>query len=264
MNKEKIQKVNRELLQKTGIDFSRYKSQELTDTIANAVTFPMFFAKAIRRPIGILLLLIFVAIVVADNTFQKLFLIFPGLVLAVINGFLIGLVIFIRRIRNDMSKVFMISSELTLQAVKDISTAKSKLKDSAANFPNLFEIFKGINTVVILPMVLQTLEGKIPIVGRLLARITERFFGLVEAMLLIGVKNRVEQVQELISHETPEQITEWIQRVEQIVEIAKTRTIQVVNKASLVIAFPLMTVSTVVFLASAAILYAAYTLLGSK
>jgi len=40
MKKEQINEINDSLLKKTGVDFSRYRNKELTDALANAVTFP--------------------------------------------------------------------------------------------------------------------------------------------------------------------------------------------------------------------------------
>ena len=67
MKQEKIQGINDELLRKTGVDFSRYRNQELTDTIANALTFPLYFARSILRPVGLFLLLTVIAIAIAER-----------------------------------------------------------------------------------------------------------------------------------------------------------------------------------------------------
>jgi hypothetical protein len=63
MRAERIKQVNDELLRRTGVDFSRYRNQELVDAVANAVTFPLFFARSVSRSVGAFLLAVCVGIV---------------------------------------------------------------------------------------------------------------------------------------------------------------------------------------------------------
>jgi hypothetical protein len=262
MKPESIQKINQSLLQQTSIDFSRYRNQELLETIANAATFPLFFARSISRPIVLLIILTLLAVWISDSAYFKSFLVFPGLVLAVINGILLGLVIFIRRIRNDMTSVFAISSDLCVQVLKDISAARMKLSGDSAGFPSLREIFHGVNAVVVLPMLIQTLEQKIPFLGGLAARVTERFFNIVDRRLTASIKTAIAGESPPVPQATAEQMSNWLQSAERLVNTAKENISTVVRVVSRVVAFPFVAVLTIVFLLSAAIVYSAYAMLG--
>jgi hypothetical protein len=262
MKQEQIQRINDELLRKTGVDFSGYRNQELTDTIANALTFPMYFARSVTRPVGLFLLALIVAIVLADSGFFKTFLGFPGLLLAIINGFLLGLVIFVRRIRNDMDKVFAISADISLQVVRDIGSAKAKMRDGSADFSSLLEIFQGVNAIVILPIIIRTLDRKIPFLGGLAARLTERFFSVVDARLVSAIRSKSDEGQLHTAPVSPQDMADWLQTAERIVEYAKSILSQVVIKVGKVVAFPFLLVFSVVFLLSAAILYGGYVMMG--
>jgi len=262
MKKEQIQSINDELLRKTGVDFSRYRNQELTDTIANALTFPLYFARSVARPVGLFLLATIIAIVWVDSGYFKTFLGFPGLVLAIVNGVLLGLVIFVRRIRNDMDKVFAISADISLQVVRDIGSAQAKIREGSADFPSLLEIFQGVNAIIILPIIIQTLDRKVPLFGGLAARVTERFFSVVDARLVSTIRDKGDEGQQHTAPVSAEDMSEWLQTAERIVDFAKSILSQVVIKVGKVVAFPFVMVFSVVFLLSAAILYGGYAMMG--
>jgi hypothetical protein len=262
MKQEAVKRINEELIQKTGVDFSRYRNDELMDTIANAVTFPLFFARSVFRPIGLMLLAVILAIAFADSGYFKAFLGFPGFVLAIANGMLLGLVLFIHRVRDDMTRVFEISSDISLQVARDISAAKANLVDGPASFPSLLEIFQGVNAIIILPMVIQVMDRKIPLFGGLAARIAERFFDVVDARLSSVIKSRDDEGGGPVTAASPEEVSAWLGVVEQMVSYTRGGITQVVDKVSRVVAFPFTTVFIIVFLMTLAIFYAGYSLLG--
>jgi len=261
MKQEQIQKINDELLRKTGVDFSRYRNQELMDTVANAVTFPIYFARSISRPVGLFLLAAFIAIIIVDNGWFKTFLGFPGLVLAVINGFLLGLVLFVRRIRNDMDKVFTISADLSLQVVRDIAAARTNLKTGSMEIPSLLEIFQGVNAIIVLPTLIRVLDRKVPLFGGFAARVTRRFFGVVDSRLTSAIRARGIQ-QSTAAPVSPEEVSAWLDSADRLVTTGKGMISKIVDKVAIVVAFPFLAVFTVIFLVSAAILYGGYTLMG--
>ena len=262
MKQEQIQSINDELLRTTGVDFSNYRNQELNDTIANALTFPMYFARSVARPVGLFLLATIISIAVVDSGFFKTFLGFPGLVLAIVNGVLLGLVIFVRRIRNDMDKVFAISADISLQVVRDIGAARAKIRDGSAGFPSLLEIFQGVNAIIILPIIVRTLDRKIPLFGGLAARITERFFSVVDARLVSAIRANSDEGLQTTAPVSAEDVSEWLQTAERIVNYAKSILSQVVIKVGNVVVFPFLLVLSVVFLLSAVILYGGYAMMG--
>ncbi|MGA9573371.1 MAG: hypothetical protein WBS20_05430, partial [Lysobacterales bacterium] len=176
-------RINEQLKQKTGIDFSRYRDPELVEAIGNAITFPLFLVRSLTRPVGFMLLLLVLAILIANSGYFRIWLTFPGVLLAIINGIALGLVLLIRRIRNDMKKVFAISADLSLQVLRDIESARNNISSSPGSFPGMLEIFQGVNANVILPAILQTLDRKIPFLGKFIGRLTERFFNAVNSRL---------------------------------------------------------------------------------
>lgn len=260
MRQEQIRTINGELLRKTGVDFSQYRNRELTDTVANAITFPIYFARSVSRPVGLFLLVTLVAIIAVDSGWFKAFLGFPGFVLAVINGILLGLVLFVRRIRADMEKVFTLSADLSLQVVRDIGTARANQNSGSMEIPGLLDIFRGVNAIIVLPTVLQVLDRKVPLFGGLAAGVTRRFFGVVDNRLAAAVQARGEQ-QGKNAPVSPEDVSVWLNAAERLVETGKGLLSTVVDKAAAVVAFPFLAVFTIVFLVSLAIVYGGYALM---
>jgi hypothetical protein len=262
MKSANIEKINRHLLQQTGVDFSRYQNEELAETIANAISFPLFFARSISRPVSVLIVLDLLAILLSNSGYFKSFLVFPGLVLAIINGVLLGLVLFVYRIRNDMTRVFSISSDLCVQVLRDISVAKAKLANRPDGLPGMSEIFHGVNTVVILPMLIRVLERKVPFLGGLAARVTERFFRVVDKRLTASFQASGRVAPTSQSPASMEQIASWLQTTERMANAVKENIAKVVLAVSRVVAFPFITLFSVSFVISASILYMAYVLIG--
>ena len=209
-----------------------------------------------------MLLTTIIAIAFVGSGFFKTFLVFPGLVLAILNGILLGLVIFIRRIRNDMDTVFNISADISLQVMRDIAVARSNLKAGVAEFPSLLEIFQGVNAIIILPAVVRILDRKIPVFGGLATRITEKFFSIADSRLASAVKAKSVEGTSATAPLSPQDVSAWLQSAERMVEFGKNILSQVIDKVALVVAFPFLAVFTIVAVASAAILYGGYVMMG--
>jgi len=261
MEKVDPRTINEELKRKTGIDFSRYRDPELVDAIGNAITFPLFLVKSLTRPVGLILLLLVLGIALAESGYFKAWLTFPGIPLAIINGIALGLVLFIRRIRNDMKKVFAISANLSLQVLKDIESARSSLSSNPAGFPSLLEIFQGLNVNVVLPVILQTLDRKIPFFGKFIGRLTERFFNAVNKRLGRRL-DKLDANEHPSEQASPAEIAAWLQSVEKLVHAARDQISKVVDAVSRVVAFPFLGVFTLIAFLSYVIIHGGYLFLG--
>ena len=257
MKAERVKAINADMLRRTGVDLARYRNEELMDTMANAVTFPLFFVRSVSRSVGVFLLLDVVLMVVADGGLFRTVLAVPGLPLALVNGVLLGLVLFVWRIRQDMDRVFAISADLTLQVMQDIATARRQVADGG--FPGLLEIFQAVNAVVVLPVVLRTLERRVPLLGGLAVKITERFFGLVDKRLAAAIESRGPAAPAPAS---PADVSAWMQAARRAVETGRGLLSQVIEKVARIVAFPFVTLFVMVFGLSTAILYGAWLLLG--
>ena len=261
MKAERVKQVNEELLRRTGVDFSRYRNQELVDTVANAVTFPLFFARSVSRSVGAFLLTICAIIIIVESNYFETFLAFVGFPLALVNGVLLGLVLFVRRIRNDMVRVFEISGQLTLQVMSDIGAARNRLSGQGNSFPGLLEIFQGVNAIVVLPVVTGILKRRLPFFGGLAARIVERFFSLVDSRLVSAINARNEAGIVAPAPASPAEVSEWLKSAARLIESGRGLLTGIIDRVAKIVAFPFKTLFAIIFSISAAILLLAYALI---
>jgi len=261
MKAERIKQINEELLRRSGVDFSSYRDPELVATVSNAMTLPLCFARCISRPIGGLLLACCVAIVIVESNVYETFLAFVGFPLALINGVLLGLVLFVRRIRSDIGKVFEISARLTTQVIQDIGTARGRLGRGSDGFPGLLEIFQGVNAIVVLPVVTGVLRQRLPLAGGLAARVTERFFGLVDTRLAAAITTSAAAAAEAPPPASPAELAGWLQSAEKLIETGRGLLDGIIDKVARVVAFPFQTLFAIAFAVSMAILLLGYALI---
>ncbi len=248
--------LNADLLARTGIDFSRYRNPELAEAVANAVTFPVYLGRSLTRPVGWLLLAAVLAFLLSDNAFFKTLLVFPGIVLVVANGILLGLVLFVHRIGDDLKEVFRLSTDLSVQALKDIGAARSRLAGQGG-FPATLEIFQGLNAIVILPLVIETLDRRIPFFGGLAGKLTERVFGLADTRLAGRIAEAAPS-RPATTKTDPADAARWLDTAERGVKSVQGAIGRAVNGVSRIVAFPFLAVLVVVALLSAGLLYAAW------
>jgi len=249
--------INEQLKRKTGIDFSRYRDPELVDAIGNAITFPLFLVKSLTRPVGFMLLLLVLAILFTDSGYFRIWLTFPGVLLAIVNGLALGLVLFIRRIRNDMKKVFAISADLSLQVLKDIDSARNSLASNPGGFPSMLEIFQGVNANVIMPAIKQTLDRKVPVFGKFIGNLTERFFNAVNSRLGRRLK-KLDANEKPPAQASAAEIATWLQTAEKLVQAVRDQISKVVDAVSRVVAFPFLGIFVLIFLVSYVIIHGGY------
>lgn len=256
MSESSAERIRADLQQRTGVDFSRYSNPELTEAIGNAVTFPLFLGRCLLRPVVALLLLTLLAFIVTGSAILKTFLVFPGLLLAIVNGVLLGLVVFVRRIGNDMKKVFEISTDLSVQALKDVGNARAQL-GRTGKFPGTLEIFQGVNTIVILPVVINTLEKRIPFLGGLAAKLTRRLFSMADARIAKRISKVAPGAPETAEPE-PAQVAAWLDSAEKAVKSVQGHIAKAVDAVTRIVAFPFTAIFVVVALISTALLYATW------
>jgi hypothetical protein len=160
-----------------------------------------------------------------------------------------------------MKQVFTISGKLCVQALQDIDAARSRLRSRPSRFPSLLEIFQGINATVVLPVVIQTLQRRIPFMGKLAATLTERFFTLADARLAAAIQKRA-TAGPVAAGSTTAEVAGWLDSTERTVQGIQANIAKVVDAVARVIAFPFLTVFRIVLLISGALVYGGYRLLG--
>jgi len=256
MDETSAARINADLKTRTGIDFSRYRNPELSEAVANAVTFPLYLGRSLSRPVGALLLLALLAFVLSDSAFFRTLLAFPGILLVIANGVLLGLVLFVRRIGSDLKTVFDISTDLCVQALRDIGTARSHAA-ARGGFPGALEIFQGLNAIVILPIVIETLDRKVPYLGGFVGKLTGRLFSMADARIAARIAGAAPPG---VARDRagPVETAQLLDAAERAVESVQGFIGKAVDAVARVVALPFLAVLVILALISAALLYGAW------
>lgn len=156
-----------EISARTGIDFSRYRDPTLVEKLGNMLTIQLYALKAVVIPIAVLLL-IFGGLATYSVMTSK---VIAGIVIGVIGivpsiglGILIGMVILMSAIKNDVQSIFVLSLDTVCTILRDISTGiqnkASNSTDLQSNLPKTSDLLQGVTFGVILPSLQQIIVSK--------------------------------------------------------------------------------------------------------
>jgi len=166
MKKEKVKALRESLIEKTGIDFETYKSDELSDRIGGIITFPIYFWGTILKPLIIYLLIVLALSIIlfwfGDSVIIAILSLIIGIILCLFDGVLQGLVNFMKRLEEDISGILNLCFEITRSVLGDIQNAASK---RTKELPKISEIISGVILIVIVPTLNRIIRDKIPFMG---------------------------------------------------------------------------------------------------
>ena len=108
MKEAKVKALRESLIEKTGIDFERYKSDELSDRIGGIITFPIYFWGTILKPLIVYLLIALALSIIlfwfGDSVIIAILSLIIGIILCLFDGVLQGLVNFMKLVLKTMKK----------------------------------------------------------------------------------------------------------------------------------------------------------------
>jgi hypothetical protein len=151
------------------ISFESYRREELFSTIARLVILPRYAGRLLLLPVllaGIPVLLGVIYLLIQERTWDALWFLGIGAVLAMLNGFLVGIIYLLRILADDLRRLTKLSSGVSLQILEDI---RRKAQEGTGTLPRFAEIARGSIILVILPGVVRTLKGKLPLLGGLIS-----------------------------------------------------------------------------------------------
>jgi len=114
---------------------------------------------------------------------------------------LVGLILLLRRIGEDVTTLFHVALDTTLLAYEDAQKLRDQAKE-AGRKASLYQVFQGVTYFVILPTVHKVLARKLPLFGWLLAHIIDRVFS---SLLKIRQKDFEAIENEIGEEDTPEE-----------------------------------------------------------
>lgn len=184
MKLKTIKKQAENIQSKTGIDFSQYRDEAWSDQLSELVRFPQYALKTLIQPAVLLIVLVIIVAIVCFNTghaaFGGIFLL-TGILLAIPNGILLGIIYFIFSITGDVHRLL----ELTLQKVRLIAEQLGMDGNKQQRKAKLAELAQGVLFSMLLPDLNRVVKKSIPLVGGIVAAIL--------GSLLKAVSHRLEQ-----------------------------------------------------------------------
>ncbi len=156
-----------EITARTGIDFARYRDPALVAKLGNMLTIQFYALKAVAIPI-LILLLIFGGLAAYSVMTSK---VLAGIAIGVIGivpsiglGILIGMVLLMSTIKNDVQSIFALSLDTVCTILRDITTGIQNKANSAtdlqSNLPKPSDLLQGVTFGVILPSLQQIIVSK--------------------------------------------------------------------------------------------------------
>lgn len=167
MKAEKIKALRRTLIDKTGIDFEVYRSDELAERLVGLIEFPIYFVITIAKPLmGYLLFTLGLAVILywfGDSAFMVILLLLVGIIFSLFDGVFQGLVNFLEKLEKDISRILNLSLEIVRSVLGDIQHTSSK---QIKEMPKISEIISGVILIVVVPSLNNVIKDKIPLFGR--------------------------------------------------------------------------------------------------
>ncbi len=167
MKDAKYQAKLKELASRTGIDFTKYRDPVLVEKIGNMLTIQICAFKSISIPIMVLFALHAIVAAYAFTVSKIAVGIGIGLlgvIPSIIVGLLVGLVVLMSTVKDNVQQIFGLSLDTIKAIVSDINNGfQSKLngtQDKIVNIPKLADLLQGVVFGVVLPSVRQIIVSK--------------------------------------------------------------------------------------------------------
>ncbi len=172
--KRAARKLDKVIQEELGIDIKKYRDEEVEETVGDLLNFIGYAINAIKIPLVIGLILFVLGFFVLDlvHVENLIYGIFGG-ILMLITAVLIGVLLVIWGIKNDVLEVIDYSLNLTNNIQRDAQTVQSQI--SGKDKERKYELFyKGVLHLVTIPIVSETISDKIPFVGGVFGRLVRR------------------------------------------------------------------------------------------
>lgn len=144
------------------IDYSKYQVDEVTETIANAIFFPVYISKVLVTNLVVLwLLLTVICVFFIDNTFLSIVYWFLAFIISIPSLLLFSIVRLFSTIKNDIDKVFKITLETSKHVYKDAGLIKQQRQENLPLKAMFSDVFKGVAMYVIRPSLKKVLKKRI-------------------------------------------------------------------------------------------------------
>ena len=181
------------------IDYSKYEVDEVAETISDAIFFPLYIGKILGLTVLIASVILFVYAYFQNEYILLVILLFLLLfVVSLPTIILISAIRLINRIRDDLNKVILITTETAIHVYNDtrqLGTQRSEGVPVSATFK---DVFRGVALFVIKPSLKKVLEKRIKFFALPFTFITDLVFSRL-------VKVKATEIEAVIAQEDIEE-----------------------------------------------------------
>lgn len=259
MKKEALTELNSQLERKTGIDFTKYRDQNIFEALSDVLSFPGYFVRTLALSVLVYVLIIVLWAISQEAIGFKTFLFTIGIVLAFVNGILTGLRFIVKKIKGDIINIFTIVLNLVETITDDIDKVKSKYDSGELKVPTKLELFKGTFMIIVIPTLSDIVSNAIPLIGGIISRLVVK--------IITGIYNKLAKDyipnEEAIGPEenNKETVASWASSVKSILANIHKHANKIINTATRIASLPVMIVSTIVLIISLIIIGTGYGIL---
>lgn len=176
MKKTKLRQLGRKANNHLRIDYSKYEVDDAVATVAEALILPLYVGRSLIVPmLGFLALYIMLAFAAYSNGFQLL--VYPPIawILSLPLAILLGGLLLLRRIGQDLTTVFSCALDTSRKVYHDTLALRHKARSEGLK-ASFHHVFQGVAFMIVLPSVHKVFERKLPLFGWLLAGVVDWVF----------------------------------------------------------------------------------------
>jgi len=147
---------------KLRVDYSKYQVDEVSETIADALFFPLYIGKVLGINLVIFwALLTFFCIFFIDSTFLSVLFWIITFIVSIPSILLFSIIRLFSTIKNDIDNIFKITLETTKHVYEDAGLLKQQRKADLPLKATFSDVFRGVAMYIIRPSLKKVLEKRI-------------------------------------------------------------------------------------------------------
>jgi hypothetical protein len=165
--KRDVEELKETIKNELGIDIVQYRDAEVASDVVDLIIFPKYVVKGIIRPIVIALVLYVLGFFALDLIhIEYLIYLIIAFLLFSISGLFAGIILLVRKMRNDVGGIVDYSLSIMETSIDDIDEIDNRItSDNKKDVLGL--LFQGIIHIVTIPMLSEALEQKVAFVGKI-------------------------------------------------------------------------------------------------
>ncbi|GGG14832.1 hypothetical protein GCM10011344_14310 [Dokdonia pacifica] len=181
------------------IDYSKYEVDEVAETISDAIFFPLYIGRILGLTVLIASVILFVYAYFQNEYILLVILLFLLLfVVSLPTIILISAIRLINRIRDDLNKVILITTETAIHVYNDTRQLGTQRSEGVSVSTSFKDVFRGVALFVIKPSLKKVLEKRIKFFALPFTFITDLVFSRL-------VKVKATEIEAVIAQEDIEE-----------------------------------------------------------